>query len=65
MESFYNSKDRILQQGVKIEDLKSSIVKTYNKHFMDFIKFDTNLNNIFKLYTKFIITCRLFYYNMK
>ena len=47
MESFYNSKDRILQQGVKIEDLKSSIVKTYNKHFMDFIKCGTNLNNIF------------------
>ena len=36
MESLYNLKDRILKQGAKIKHLKSSIVKTYHKHFMLF-----------------------------
>ena len=49
IESLCNLKDRILKQGAKIEGLKRSIVKTYNKHFMEFIKFGTDLNNILKL----------------
>ena len=49
MDSLCSLKDRILTQGANLEDLRGTIIKSYRKYFIDFIKFNTNLNNILRL----------------
>ena len=49
MDSLCSLKDRILTQGANLEDLRGTIIKSYRKYFIDFTKFNTNLNDILRL----------------